>query len=392
MAAAALAMDPRNPIEQINDALRGSVMDVLKVLIPDLEPYSNEEAFNVVLNSPEMSARAFRAFREHPEAFQHLLQGPNEEPVSNDNERLSCGRTLAQVVALVVQAVAKRYFRAKLGFKGPVRAKTGNEPGLVEKIVTMLKNVQPEKPQPAKKPNPADRLFNAMRAHLLYEWQLKLIPHYVSLPIALIDTLGIHILDYREIAEIQWMARNGRPLAKAYSRAVDRDAPRPIIPTANQNDTRAPTANQNEVRGPISHQTEVAKAPMPVKEPGWTANPSPNAAGSLPKVEVIQHKIPEGVDGQRFVQAVLSRVNPPLAKRLLADLNVNAKQLAVVLIRAYEVLPSAEFQKFGASAPDSQEATRFIAAALTAKFGVNTDPATCMEFARLYLANVRSAI
>ena len=135
MAAAALVMDPRNPIEQINDALRGSVMDVLKVLIPDLEPYSNEEAFNVVLNSPEMSARAFRAFREHPEAFQHLLQGPNEEPVSNDNERLSCGRTLAQVVALVVQAVAKRYFRAKLGIKSKMQPKASQEPGLVEKIV-----------------------------------------------------------------------------------------------------------------------------------------------------------------------------------------------------------------------------------------------------------------
>jgi hypothetical protein len=398
MAAAALAMDPRNPIEQINDALRGSVIDVLRVLIPELEPYSNEEAFNVILNSPEMSARAFRAFREHPEAFQHLLQGPNEEPVTNDNERLSCGRTLAQVVALIVQAVAKRYFRAKLGLKSKMQAKAGQqESGLVEKIVSFLKGPEAEK-KPAPKPvSPADRLFEAMRAYLLYEWQLKLIPHYVSLPINLVTSLGAHLLDYHEVAEIQWMARNGRPLAKAYSRAADRDAPKPIIGGANQNDAKALAAAATAAvvaaaQMPVAHQTEVAAAPEPEKEPAWKETPVAKPQVEIPKVEVIQQKIPEGVDSQRFVQAVLSRVNPPLAKRLLADLGINAKQLAVVLIRAYEVLPSVEFQRFGAAAPDSQEATRFIAAALTAKFGAKTDPQTCLEFARLYLANVRSAI
>jgi hypothetical protein len=377
MAAAALVVSAKSPVEQINEALRGSVVDVLRVLIPELEPYSNEEAFNVILNSPEVTARAFKAFRDHPEAFAHLIQGPDEKPVTNDNERLSCGRTLAQVVALVVQAVAKRYFRAKLSLRKP--SASDQEQGLVEKVVALFKPAQPKKM--VKTVGPSDRLFNAMRDYLLFEWQLRLIPHYVALPVSLVQALGSHILDYKEVEEIQWMARNGRPLARPYARASERAAPRNIMP--------APP--------PISRHQAVANEPQPAAIPDPAPAPSSAPGGmaqqvEIPNVGLIQVKIPEGVDHQRFVGAVLGRVNAPLAKRLIQDLGLNAKQLAVMLIRAYEVMPSNEFARFGASAPDSHEANRFVAAALTARFGAKTDPATCTEFARLYMANVRSAV
>jgi len=382
MPAAVSAMHVKTPVEQINETLRGSVVDVLRVLIPDLEAYDNEDAFNVILNSPEITARAFKAFRDHPEAFAHLMLGPDDQPVTNDNERLSCGRSLAQVVALVVQAVAKRYFRAKLGLRRQ-NAEARKEQGLIEKVVSLFKPEPQTKTVLVRKINPSDRLFNAMREYLLFEWQLRLIPHYVALPVSLVQTLGSHILDYKEIEEIQWMARNGRPLARAYSRASEREAPKRIIPEPP----------------PISHQQAVASGWRPIRpsQPAPTEAPAAPPSGTsqpveIPKVGLIHVRVPEGVESQRFVGAVLGRVNSALAKRLIQDLRLDAKQLAVMLIRAYEVMPSNEFARFGASSPDSHEANRFIAAALTARFGSKTDQATCTEFARLYMANVRSAV
>ncbi len=344
--------EEKTPIDLVNDALRGSVIDILRALIPTLQPYNNEEAFNVILNSPEMTARSFQAFRENPEAFAELLRGPMNEPITNDNEPLSCGRSLAQVVSLIVQAVAKRYFRAKLGLKRPASPVPDTPNGLIDRLTQLLGLSPPPPPKTGKIASPSDRLFNAMRDYLLFEWQLRLIPHYVGLPVSLVHVLGSRILEFREIEDIQWMVRTGQPLPAPSPREADEPAQAATMQSA--------PAEQSE-----------------------TASPS---------ILLKPDSVPAGVDSQRYVAAVLGRVNVKLAKRLMQDLGLNPRQLAVVLLRAYEVLPKAEYQRFGASATDSHEANRFIAAALTSRFGQKTDPATCAEFARLYLANVRSAV
>src|SRR5579859_8237494 len=141
-----------NPVDLINETLRGSVVDTLRLFLPDLAPYSNEEAFNVILNSPEMAQRSFGAFRDHPEAFAGVLRGPENQLVAADDEPLSCGRTLAQVVALVVQAVAKRYFRAKLSLRRRNVA-TVAEPGLMEKVARLFSAPQPPKTIVRKEPS-----------------------------------------------------------------------------------------------------------------------------------------------------------------------------------------------------------------------------------------------
>jgi hypothetical protein len=64
--------------------------------------------------------------------------------------------------------------------------------------------------------------------------------------------------------------------------------------------------------------------------------------------------------------------------------------LALMMIRAFEALPAGEFQRFGAAAPHSEEGRRFLAAARTARFGLDTSPGKTAEFARLYQAKVKS--
>ena len=340
-----------NPVDLINETLRGSVVDILRLFLPELAPYSNEEAFNVILNSPEMARRSFGAFREHPDAFAGVLRGPENQLVAADDEPLSCGRTLSQVVALVVQAVAKRYFRAKL-----VRRTIPSAPdsSLVEKVTQLFTG--PKQPELPAKPatGHADRLFLAMRDHLLFEWQLRLIPHYVGLPVGLVQALGARLLEFREIEDIQWMVRNGQPL------------PEPSLRQA------APDAQAAAQLSDAALEAEARQV--------------------VPELEVAPLNLPDGVSAQRFVGAVLSKVNPPLARWLARETQLNPRQLALMLIRAYEALPPSDFQRFGSSAPDSEEALRFLNAAKAARFGLDTSPIVTGEFSRNYQAKIKSMI
>ncbi len=335
----------RTPVDMINEALKGSVVDVLRLFLPSLAPYTNEEAFNLILSSPEMAQRSFRAFRDHPEAFAEIVRGPENQPIASDDEELSCGRTLSQVVALVVQAVAKRYFRAKLTVKRNNRA-TVVEPKPFEKFLRLLQgNESPKVVVTKVVQSPGDRLFQAMRDYLLFEWQLRLIPHYVSLPVSLVEALGVRLLDFRDPEDIQWMAKTGHPLP-----------------------------------GPTNRHTE--ETPEPEAAPQAPVS-------SMEELMAAAEAVPEGVTAQRYVSALLQRVNPALARHLSKELRLDPKQLALVMIRAYEALPSAEFQRLGAAQPDSDEAIRFVTAARSARFGTDVSKATTAEFARLYMAKVR---
>jgi hypothetical protein len=354
------------PVDQINTALRGSVIDILRPFIPSLAPYSNEEAFNVILNSPEMTQRSFRAFRDHPDAFADLLRGRDNQPISSETEPLSCGRTLAQVVALVVQAVAKRYFRTKLSLRRRTVTSVA-EPGLMEKVARLF-SAPPPKAAPRKEQSQGDKLFQAMRDNLLFEWQLRLIPHYVGLPVPLVRALGTRLLEFKEIEDIQWMVRTGQPLS---------------APTVRHSDSLAPLHIKPDL-GPMPAEPAAA----PVQEPEVVDMAPAAAVDENPELTPLT--LPDGVSPQRFVAAVLGKVNPPLARWLAREMSLNPRQLAVMMLRAYEALPAGEFQRFGACAPMSEEGRRFLAAARSARFGLDTSPGKTAEFARLYQAKVKS--
>lgn len=354
------------PVDQINAVLKGSVIDALRLFIPSLAPYTNEEAFNVILNSPEMTQRSFRAFRDHPDAFADLLRGPENQPISAENEPLSCGRTLAQVVALVVQAVAKRYFRAKLSLRRRPLASEA-EPGLMGKVARLFSAPPPPKAAARKEPSQADKLFLAMRDNLLFEWQLRLIPHYVGLPVPLVRALGSRLLEFKEIEDIQWMVRTGQALS-------------------------APTVRHSEALAPLHIKADLGPMPVvtPVLEPEISEMAATPPADSDAEPELAPMNLPQGVTPQKFVAAVLGKVNPPLARYLAREMTLNPRQLALMMIRAYEALPAGDFQRFGACAPHSEEARRFLAAARSARFGLDVSPGKTAEFARLYQAKVKS--
>jgi hypothetical protein len=208
MTALAATDEDAKAIGRINGALRGPATEIFQTLIPDLRARTRRDAYERIMNSPHMAATCFREFRARPELFQTLMVGPDAAPVTNDDQVLSCGRTLAQVITLVVRAVAKRYFRARLAIiRKPEGLQKTKQPGLFAVIFGAFQAPPPPPKPPRKEYFRADALYQAMRAYLLFEWQVSLIPHYASLPISLVNDLGPRILDYREVAELEALAR-----------------------------------------------------------------------------------------------------------------------------------------------------------------------------------------
>jgi hypothetical protein len=195
-------------IERINAVLKGPVTETLQAIVPELRAWTRREAYEQIMNSPQLAAHCFQEFRSKPECFEAFLVGPDDQPVGNDEDSLSCGRTLAQVIALVVRAVAKRHFRARLGFYRKTSDAPVKSPGLFQIIFGAYK--PPPPPKAKKNYSRADALYQAMRAFLLFDWQVSLIPHYATLPLALVRDMGPRILQFREPGQIQALARGRR--------------------------------------------------------------------------------------------------------------------------------------------------------------------------------------
>lgn len=211
MTAFAATDEDTRAIGRINGALRGPVTDIFRELVPDLRARTRRDAYERIMNSPHMTATCFREFRAKPELFRSVMIGPDATPVSSDDQMLSCGRTLAQVIALIVRAVAKRYFRARLVVvRRPAVPQKTKSPGLFAVIFGAFKPPPPAPGQVRREYFRADALYRALRTYLLFEWQVGLIPHYVSLPVSLVNELGPRILEYREIEQIEALARAGK--------------------------------------------------------------------------------------------------------------------------------------------------------------------------------------
>ena len=92
-----------------------------------------------------------------------------------------------------------------------------------------------------------------MRANLLFEWQVGLIPHYASLPVKLVTDLGARILDFREVEQIESLARTNRVpgtgpailRAQSQARPPSEGASASVAGTPRTNAGASPSLNSN---------------------------------------------------------------------------------------------------------------------------------------------------
>ena len=195
-------------IEAIRGALEGPVIDVFRREIAELKQLPRPAAYDVVMNDPKMLDRCFRLFRARPDLFRDVVVNGDRKPVVEDQAVLSCGRTLAEAVALVVRASARRYFRAKLDFRRfkPVAPKLSLMTRMAISLGLSQAPVMKKAPKTASR---SELLYNAIRDYLHFDWQILLIPHYAPMTPALVADLGPRLLEIREAAELQALSAPG---------------------------------------------------------------------------------------------------------------------------------------------------------------------------------------
>ncbi len=332
MSASVVIEDPfeSDSMARIKAALRGPVTEICQDIMPQLRAYTRREAYEQIMANPELTARCFVEFRRRPELFQPVLLGPDARPVANDDQPLSCGRTLTQVISLIVRAVAKRYFRARLNVGRRPPPAAAKRPSLYQVVFGVFRPPPPP-PKPApKEPARGDLLFQAFRDFLQFEWQLALMPHYVRLSPTLVRALGARILEFRSADQIRDLAEHGT--------ATESTAPGVPVTVAAEPSPPAPLVPRPEMR---------PAAPVEGGKPGPT---------------------------------VLHQVNGGLVLHLATELGLSKQQLVVCFMRAHEILPKQEFARFVASGPTDQDVARLVAAARKAGLNATSNLTDCGEF------------
>lgn len=209
----------RDPsIRTVRKTLRGPVMDIFCQNVPALHGLTHLQAYNLILDNPELAYACFQVFRQYPDLFNHLLVGTNSRPVESDDQMLRCGRSMDEVVALVVRAVAKRHFRAHFKSRRIGRP----SPSVFHRLMHQLSLLFADQSPPVRRrPTRADIFYQTMQSYLLYEWQLPLIPHYVSLPVPLIRSLGKHLLEIHTSQQLRDLINSAKeeiPVEKKISK------------------------------------------------------------------------------------------------------------------------------------------------------------------------------
>ncbi|HTH18155.1 MAG TPA: hypothetical protein VL974_15970 [Magnetospirillum sp.] len=194
------------PVATVRTVLRRDIADVLRDALPALAMVPREKVYDRVMDDPHLLHQAFQLFRARPELFKHMVITPERAFPTSDGDVLWCGRTLAEIIALVVRACARRYFKKRLSGPKP-RPLPMPKVGLFQGICISLGLADPPKrPKLKRRPNPAEQLYNSIRDLLHFEWQVPLIPAYAALSPHLVTKLGEGLLEFRDPLKLQVLA------------------------------------------------------------------------------------------------------------------------------------------------------------------------------------------
>lgn len=186
-------------LDTIRTVLKRDVAEILHQHLPALAMVPADKVYDRVLDDPALLHQGFRLLRSRPELFQNVIVTPEKAFPSADGDVLFCGRTMAEVIAMVVRACARRYFKKRLGPAYRPAFRPAAKPGLFHGMAIALGWAAPPKAPKAKRPqSPGDRLFAAMRNLLLYDWQVPLIPSYAQLSPQAVTDLGPRLLEVRD--------------------------------------------------------------------------------------------------------------------------------------------------------------------------------------------------
>lgn len=233
-------------VDRVSQVLRGEVIDIYLQHVPAFKGLDRTKVYDMVMSNPALAAECYALFTRRPDLFKHLMVDKNGAPVTDEKSRLSCGRSLAEVTAMIVRAVARRHFLKRFKPTPPPPPKPQKLP-ISDRIIYLFKKRSPP-PKVRRKATRGDRLYRAMRHYLLYYWQLPLIPHYTPLPVSLVKQLGAKILEYKTVTSLKTLLKEGPPKEETVAAAVAATetaaAPAPLIRVRLPHNERVETVGQ----------------------------------------------------------------------------------------------------------------------------------------------------
>lgn len=292
------SVDPPGRLEAvhfINEALKGPVAAIYRGLVPAFSSIGREEFYDTVMDSTELLTGCLQIFQLQRVHFSSLLVDERGRSVNDDRIRLRCGRSVQDIVAMIVRTHAKRRFRSALG----------GDPN-----------------DPATR---SGRLYLAIRDYLLHDWQVPLVPHYAPLPVETVLRLGPGLLDLRDPEALQALLPSAPRPAPAPSVAAAA-APTPVpAPSAAPS---APPASPPLVRL-VPSGAGPARPTSPQEEFWWDALTDASVA------QVLGKHTPNEL---RELVAALAGANDSVRSELFAGLSLSTFQAAVCLSTAFRVL------------------------------------------------------
>jgi len=347
-------------IHQVNAALEGAVADVLAQLVPEIRNIPRRRVLEAIFDDIALLERCFTAFRDNPERFRHLLVDQHKVPVKTANDLLRCGRSLDDVVAMVVRTAAKRHFRRRLdGDSRPLKGKSSAraaEASLFSRLFALLAT-----PKPTKQAKSRGRiLYDAFQDNLRHDWQVPLVPEYATLSPQLVRRLGSRILDYQAVADIRNLKDNPhnppvptpitiKPLFLPPGAAPAPGAGAPPAGTAPVVGKAAapgatpfspPPLPRLSAAGEKGTWDQRARVEELLTADGRRLKPAAFTAALLDPA--VREVMPDGAATAHIAQ-VLSGVGAIPTKMLVGELGLRADQLAVLLISANAALGDAQF-------------------------------------------------
>lgn len=345
----------REARQAINRTLAGPVMARMAELVPELAWVPKGRELETALRDCGLLHRCFVAFRAHRAVFRPLLLDARNRPVENDNAPLTCGRTVNQVIAMIVRSAAKRHFRARLDGFPPGRAARLGKPdavgwgGLLDWM-----NDRTEGRRGGAERSAGDRLYDAIRRYLLHDWQVPIIPQYARMTPAEVQALGSRILDFRDAAELAaWLdgSAEARTVPSEWAVEPVYQTPAPDVPAAPEQDL-APAE-------PVLGAAALPGAPLvqaggrtPLSEVLSDDGRTIRMQAVVPLLATPEIRAALGQPGReelRRAARALAGTGAGTVRRLVGDCGLSPAQMTAMLAKAALILPPAVYGRlFGA--------------------------------------------
>ena len=362
-----LSIDRIDAAKQVKAALRGPVMRTLAEGIPEVRNMPGIVAYDKIMGDITLLEQCFGYFRASRDKFHAVLVDNQQRQVNDDSAKLSCGRTLNEVVAMIVRSAAFRHFNRRLGDRRPLQAAPVKQPGFLAKVLAALTGSTPNPIQQAR--SKADLLYESIREYLLYEWQVPLVPAYSQLSPGDVTRLGPRIVELRSVDDLMTAAghRRSEPPKPKPSQGVALDwSVTPPAP-APQTLVTSDTLSLEDVLTPDKSRLKVEALGATLLDPEVRS-----------AAQNVEQMIP--------LTSILKQVGCGLVRALVVDLGLGKKQMTVCLLTAQRLLPPSAFEQLAKGSENSPSMLRFMIAAKKSGIGRGSSLEECAAYLSAILA------